>query len=195
MTTTAPRYGKYLLVLSGSVEHAPFLKNWKTLKDSMRKIAGDPGWTDVSPISHNGIRRGWCNLSIEGKAKAAYSTRHHPQIEEQTFTSSALGYYSKMPGVGVCLMKRTLNGEYLLLNFPAASQCSHNPWGRQENCQRLIPNRVLLPCNATFPFVSHHMMQPRGYSFLPLQFYPLYVAGVHLPTLASGFVNRPLPLS
>ncbi|KAF5844368.1 hypothetical protein GGP41_004532 [Bipolaris sorokiniana] len=46
MTTTTPHYGKYLLVLSGSVEYAPFLENWKTLKDSVRKNAGNPGWTD-----------------------------------------------------------------------------------------------------------------------------------------------------
>ncbi|EMD66419.1 hypothetical protein COCC4DRAFT_66866 [Bipolaris maydis ATCC 48331] len=82
MTTMATHYGKYLLVLSGSVEYAPFLENWKTLKDSVRKNAGNPGWTDVSTTSQRGIRRAWCNLSIEGKAKTAYSTHYHPQIEE-----------------------------------------------------------------------------------------------------------------
>ncbi|EUC26811.1 hypothetical protein COCCADRAFT_43105, partial [Bipolaris zeicola 26-R-13] len=82
MTTIAPHYGKYLLVLSGSVEYAPFLHNWKTFKDSVRKIAKNPGWTDVSTTSQRGIRRAWCNLSIEDKAKAAYSTHHHLQIKE-----------------------------------------------------------------------------------------------------------------
>ena len=106
-----------------------------------------------------------------------------------------------MPGVGVCLMKRTSNGEYLLLHyncaapFPAASQCNHNPCGRQENCQRLMPNKVVLPCNTNLLCVPHSMMQLRGYCLLPLRYYPLYIAGVHLPTFACGFVKVPLPLS
>jgi hypothetical protein len=76
MMIAKPRYGKYLLVLSGSVEAAPFLTDWKTLKDSVRENAGDPGWTDVSTTSHEGIRRAWCNLSGESKAEAAYDVQH-----------------------------------------------------------------------------------------------------------------------
>lgn len=82
MTTTTAHYGKYLLVLSGSIEHAPFLENWKTLKDSVRKNAGNPGWTDVSTTLHRGIRRAWCNLSMENQAKTAYSKHHYLCIEE-----------------------------------------------------------------------------------------------------------------
>lgn len=76
MTISNTHYGEYLLVLSGSVEAAPFLADWKTLKDSVRKNVGNPGWTDVGPTSQEGIRRAWCNLWKEDKAKAAYSTQY-----------------------------------------------------------------------------------------------------------------------
>ncbi|KAJ6265127.1 hypothetical protein PSV08DRAFT_192085, partial [Bipolaris maydis] len=151
------------------------------LKDNVRKNVGNPGWTDVSTTSQRGIRQAWCNLSIEGKAETAYR------------------YYSKIPGVSVCLMIRTSNGEYLLLyyncavSFPAMSQRSHNPCGRQENSQRLMLNRAVLSCNTTVPFVPHHIMQSRGYSFQSLGFYPFYVAGVHLHGSNIGFVSGRLP--
>ena len=77
MTTAKYRYGKYLLVLSGSVEAAPFLVDWKILKDDIRKNVRNPGWTDVSSTSRQGIRRAWCNLWREEEAKAAYSTQYY----------------------------------------------------------------------------------------------------------------------
>ena len=43
MTSTKACYGKYLLVLSGSVQAAPFLTGWKPLKDSIRQNAKRPG--------------------------------------------------------------------------------------------------------------------------------------------------------
>ncbi|RMZ74100.1 nucleic acid binding [Pyrenophora seminiperda CCB06] len=46
MTIAKPHYGKYLLVLSGSAESAPFLADWKVLKDDIRKNVRNPGWTD-----------------------------------------------------------------------------------------------------------------------------------------------------
>jgi hypothetical protein len=76
MTSTKPCYGEYLLVLSGSAQDVPFLESWKTLKDSVRQNVGRPGWTDVSPTPHEGIRRGWCNFKRASDAEAAYSTRY-----------------------------------------------------------------------------------------------------------------------
>ncbi|KAI1561704.1 hypothetical protein PtrEW4_010440, partial [Pyrenophora tritici-repentis] len=72
MTIAKPHYGKYLLVLSGSAESAPFLADWKVLKDDIRKNVRNPGWTDVSPTSREGIQRAWCNLWREGEAEATY---------------------------------------------------------------------------------------------------------------------------
>jgi hypothetical protein len=79
MTTATSRYGEYLLVLSGLTEHAPFLENWRTLKDSVRRNAGKPGWTDVATTSEKGARRAWCNLSRESNAEAAYGTHYDMQ--------------------------------------------------------------------------------------------------------------------
>ena len=76
MTSTNPSYGKYLLVLSGSAQDAPFLKDWKALKDSIRQNARRLGWTDVSSTPHGGIQRGWCNFKRAHDAKAAYSMRY-----------------------------------------------------------------------------------------------------------------------
>ena len=79
MTNTAPRYGKYLIVLSGLAQDAPFLKDWKALKDSIRQNASRLGWTDVSSTPHEGIQRGWCNFRRVDDAEAAYSMRYSIQ--------------------------------------------------------------------------------------------------------------------
>jgi hypothetical protein len=76
MTNTKLGYGRYLLVLSGSAQDAPFLKGWKTLKDSIWQNAGGPGWTDVSSTSQEDIRRGWCNFMRARNVEAAYSMRY-----------------------------------------------------------------------------------------------------------------------
>ncbi|KAF2844042.1 hypothetical protein T440DRAFT_494256 [Plenodomus tracheiphilus IPT5] len=93
MTSTKPCYGKYLLVLSGSAQDALFLKGWKTLKDSIRQNAGDPGWTDVSSTAHEGIQRGWCNFMRAHNAKAAYSfhgcMQGTPVVSNQSILTSA----------------------------------------------------------------------------------------------------------
>ncbi|EDU47791.1 predicted protein [Pyrenophora tritici-repentis Pt-1C-BFP] len=73
MASAKHSYGEYLLVLSGSAQDAPFLKDWKTLKDSVRQNGGRPGWTDVSSTPHERILRGWCNFIRAGNAEAAYS--------------------------------------------------------------------------------------------------------------------------
>jgi hypothetical protein len=88
MTIAEPRYDEYLLVLSGSVEVAPFLADWKALKDSVRENAGDPGWADASPTSHEGIQRAWCNLSSEGKAGTAYSMQYDLRKQQLALTGS-----------------------------------------------------------------------------------------------------------
>jgi hypothetical protein len=38
MTIAKPRYGKYLLVLSGSVEAAPFLADWEPSKTAFERM-------------------------------------------------------------------------------------------------------------------------------------------------------------
>lgn len=103
-----------------------------------------------------------------------------------------------MPGVRVCLMKRTLNGGYVLLHYnyadsyPAAFRTSHYPCGRQENHGKFIPYRAPIPFQAILPVVPLHMMQPSGYSFLTPALYPYYLAGIPSSTFSRGYVNRPL---
>jgi len=79
MKSTHPRYGKYLLVLSGLAQDAPFLEGWRALKDSIRQNASRPGWTDVISTPHEGIQRGWCNFRRVDDAEAAYSMRNSIQ--------------------------------------------------------------------------------------------------------------------
>jgi hypothetical protein len=73
MPLAEPHSENYLLVMSGSIKSAPFLKGWKTLKDHIRKNVGSPGYTHVNSASETGIHRGWCNFVREDDAKAAYS--------------------------------------------------------------------------------------------------------------------------
>lgn len=89
MKIAKSRYEEYLLVLSGSIEAAPFLADWKTLKNSVREHAGDLGWTDVGATSHEGIQRAWCNLSSKGKAEAAYSMQFGARNRQYALTRSA----------------------------------------------------------------------------------------------------------
>jgi hypothetical protein len=75
MPSTDARIGNYLLVMSGSIQSAPFLSCWKDLKDHIRKHIRRPGHTYVSSASEAGIHRGWCNFRREDDAKAAYGMR------------------------------------------------------------------------------------------------------------------------
>jgi hypothetical protein len=78
----------YLLVISGSIQFAPFLTSWKTLKDDIRRNVGDPGHTRVSSIVQREIRRGWCNFTQENNARAAYRMSVYTNDEEAFFDAT-----------------------------------------------------------------------------------------------------------
>ncbi|KAF2024840.1 hypothetical protein EK21DRAFT_77829 [Setomelanomma holmii] len=67
-----PHYEPYLLVMSGTSQNAPFLASWKDLKDHVRTIIKNPGWTGVHDVSDSDRSQGWCNIRREDQAKAAY---------------------------------------------------------------------------------------------------------------------------
>jgi hypothetical protein len=73
MRVAEPKGGYHVLLMSGSLQAAPFLTDWKSLKDDIRKNVGYPGYTRVSSIVQRGTRRGWCNFTQENDARAAYS--------------------------------------------------------------------------------------------------------------------------
>jgi hypothetical protein len=75
MPAAETRIENYLLVMSGSIQSAPFLSCWKDLKDHIRKNVRRPGHTQVSSASEAGIHRGWCNFRRKDDAKAAYGMR------------------------------------------------------------------------------------------------------------------------
>lgn len=68
--------GDFLLVVSGSKRHAPYLSGWQEFKDHLRKVVKDqPGWVEVFP-SQNKRRdemQGWCRLKDREDADAVYS--------------------------------------------------------------------------------------------------------------------------
>jgi hypothetical protein len=69
--------GDYLLVVSGSTRHAPYLTGWQEFKDHIRKVVKEqPGWVDVysSSSQRRGEMQGWARLRDREDADAAYST-------------------------------------------------------------------------------------------------------------------------
>ncbi|KAF2031264.1 hypothetical protein EK21DRAFT_63565 [Setomelanomma holmii] len=67
--------GDFLLVISGSTRHAPYLSGWQEFKDHIRKVVKEqPGWVDVvsSQSQRRGEMQGWARLRDREDADAAY---------------------------------------------------------------------------------------------------------------------------
>lgn len=70
--------GDYLLVISGTTRHAPFLAGWRNFKDHIRNVVKEqPGWADVYPSqSHRrGEMQGWARLKLPEDTDSTYSMR------------------------------------------------------------------------------------------------------------------------
>jgi hypothetical protein len=68
--------GDFLLVISGTTRHAPFLAGWHEFKDHIRKVVKEqPGWADVyaSQSQRRGEMQGWARLKLREDADATYS--------------------------------------------------------------------------------------------------------------------------
>jgi len=64
--------GEFILVVSGTTRHAPYLTRWQEFKDHLRNVVEEqPGWVDVYPIQ--GEMQGWCHLKNRKDADAVYS--------------------------------------------------------------------------------------------------------------------------
>ncbi|KAF2819873.1 hypothetical protein CC86DRAFT_361252 [Ophiobolus disseminans] len=67
--------GDFLLVISGSMRHTPYLAGWQEFKDHIRKVVKEqPGWVDVfsSQSQRRGEMQGWARLRDREDADAAY---------------------------------------------------------------------------------------------------------------------------
>ena len=68
--------GDFLLVISGTISHAPYLTGWQEFKDNLRKVVKEqPGWANVysSQGQRRGEMQGWCRLKDREDADAMYS--------------------------------------------------------------------------------------------------------------------------
>ena len=69
--------GDFLLVVSGSSRHAPYMAEWQAFKDHIRKVVKEqPGWVDSysSQTQRRGEMQIWARLKYREDADAAYST-------------------------------------------------------------------------------------------------------------------------
>ncbi|OAL56955.1 hypothetical protein IQ07DRAFT_23494 [Pyrenochaeta sp. DS3sAY3a] len=67
--------GNFLLVVSGVIQFAPYLRGWQEYKDHLRRIVREqPGWVDVYPSQsqRRGEMQGWARLRDREDADLAY---------------------------------------------------------------------------------------------------------------------------
>lgn len=126
--------GDFLLVISGSTRHAPYLTGWQEFKDHIRKVVKEqPGWVEVyaSRSQKRGEMQVWARLRDREDADAAYSMSSLKPHTHHLADSAQIEIYSRPKGLLVHIWEtcRSSDGFQIL-----RCNCSSMFSGVSEGC-------------------------------------------------------------